>query len=84
MAVETDGDAGALDAATLLGYLRVAVYALTALLGTLLGLIGLLTMVLRGKAHAGLPMLNGGTIAGYLVGALLAGVPLAEAVGLPL
>jgi presenilin-like A22 family membrane protease len=56
--------------------------ALTALLGTLLGLAVLVQFVMRGRAHAGLPMLNGGAIGGYLVGALAAGVPLAEALGL--
>jgi presenilin-like A22 family membrane protease len=39
-------------------------------------------MVMKGRAHAGLPLLNGGAIAGYLVGALLAGVALLDAVGL--
>jgi len=56
--------------------------ALTALLGTLLGLAVLVQFVMRGRAHAGLPMLNGGAIGGYLVGALAAGVPLLEALGL--
>jgi presenilin-like A22 family membrane protease len=39
-------------------------------------------MVLKGRAHAGLPLLNGGSIAGYLVGALASGIPLVEALGL--
>jgi presenilin-like A22 family membrane protease len=56
--------------------------ALTAIIGTLAGLAVLLTLVSRGRAHAGLPLLNGGAIAGYLVGALLAGVPLVTALGL--
>jgi presenilin-like A22 family membrane protease len=56
--------------------------AATAMLGTLAGLAVLLRMVLAGRAHAGLPLLNGGTIAGYLVGALASGIPLAEALGL--
>ena len=56
--------------------------ALLAMLGTLAGLAGLLWMVAKGRAHAGLPLLNGGAIAGYLLGATLAGVSLVEAVGL--
>ncbi|MFB6353965.1 MAG: presenilin family intramembrane aspartyl protease PSH [Halobacteriales archaeon] len=56
--------------------------ALAALLGTHVGLAGLLAMVARGRAHAGLPLLKGGAIAGYLLGALAAGVPLVEALGL--
>lgn len=56
--------------------------AITGMLGTLLGLMMLLWLVHKGRAHAGLPLLNGGTIAGYLVGALLSGLTLAEALGL--
>lgn len=55
--------------------------AVTAMVGTLLGLVVLLWLVTRGRAHAGLPLLNGGAIAGYLVGALASGLTLAEAVG---
>ena len=56
--------------------------ALTALVGTLVGLLVLVRFVMRGRAHAGLPLLNGGAIAGYLVGALVAGVPILDALGL--
>ncbi|WP_439026192.1 presenilin family intramembrane aspartyl protease PSH [Haloarchaeobius sp. DT45] len=56
--------------------------ALTAMIGTIAGLLVLLWMVMKGKAHAGLPLLNGGAIGGYLVGALAAGVPLMAALGL--
>jgi len=56
--------------------------AVTAMIGTIAGLVVLLWMVLQGKAHAGLPLLNGGTIAGYLIGALITGLPLVEALGL--
>ena len=56
--------------------------AVTAMVGTLLGLLVLLWLVTRGRAHAGLPLLNGGAIAGYLLGALASGLTLAEAVGL--
>ena len=52
------------------------------MVGTHLGLVVLLWMVLRGRAHAGLPLLNGGTIAGYLIGALASGMTLAGALGL--
>jgi presenilin-like A22 family membrane protease len=56
--------------------------ALTAMAGTFAGLFVLLWMVLKGRAHAGLPLLNGGAIGGYLVGAVLSGVPLVTAIGL--
>src|SRR6056297_941017 len=56
--------------------------ALLALLGTLGGLLVLMRMVMKGRAHAGLPLLNGGAIAGYLLGSLLTGISLVETVGL--
>ena len=56
--------------------------ALTAMIGTLLGLLALLALVLKGRAHAGLPLLNGGAIAGYLVGALASGMTLVQALGI--
>ncbi|MFW5939104.1 MAG: presenilin family intramembrane aspartyl protease PSH [Halolamina sp.] len=56
--------------------------ALTAMIGTFLGLFVLLRMVFAGRAHAGLPLLNGGAIGGYLLGALAVGVPLTTALGL--
>jgi presenilin-like A22 family membrane protease len=56
--------------------------ALTAMLGTFAGLFALLYLVLKGRAHAGLPLLNGGTIGGYLLGATLSGVPVLTALGL--
>jgi presenilin-like A22 family membrane protease len=62
--------------------LSVPLPAGTAMVGTMFGLLVLLWMVLKGRAHAGLPLLNGGAIAGYLVGALAAGIPLLEALGL--
>ena len=61
--------------------LSAALPAWTAMVGTVAGLVVLLWMVLKGRAHAGLPLLNGGTIAGYLVGALAAGLSLARALG---
>ncbi|MDP6199325.1 MAG: presenilin family intramembrane aspartyl protease PSH [Candidatus Poseidonia sp.] len=45
--------------------------AMTTLLGGLLGYLALMTYVARGKAQAGLPLLNGGAILGYLLGGLL-------------
>ncbi len=60
----------------------VPVPAVTAMVGTFAGLAALLWMVLKGRAHAGLPLLNGGTIAGYLVGALAAGMSLVEALAI--
>ncbi|MFC6988284.1 presenilin family intramembrane aspartyl protease PSH [Haloplanus sp. GCM10025708] len=56
--------------------------ALTSMVGTFLGLGVLLWAVMKGRAHAGLPLLNGGAIAGYLVGAVVSGVPLVRALGL--
>ncbi|MFC6826193.1 presenilin family intramembrane aspartyl protease PSH [Halopelagius fulvigenes] len=56
--------------------------ALTSMVGTFAGLFVLLWMVLKGRAHAGLPLLNGGAIGGYLVGSLAAGVPILTALGL--
>jgi len=60
----------------------VELAALTAIVGTIVGLLVLMRMVFKGRAHAGLPLLNGGAILGYLVGALAAGIPLVEALGL--
>ena len=63
------------------GEVVVTLPALTAILGTIAGLVVLLWMVAKGRAHAGLPLLNGGSIAGYLLGALASGLTLAEALG---
>lgn len=56
--------------------------ALTAMVGTVCGLVVLLWLVMRGRAHAGLPLLNGGAIGGYLVGAVASGIPVVTALGL--
>jgi len=56
--------------------------ALLSMGGTFLGLGVLLWAVMKGRAHAGLPLLNGGAIGGYLLGSVLAGVPLVRALGL--
>ena len=71
------GDAPLLDVPGL----ALTVPALGAMVGTIVGLLILMWMVMKGRAHAGLPLLNGGAIAGYLVGALLAGVALVDALG---
>ncbi len=42
--------------------------ALGAALGTLAGFLALMVFVLRGNPQAGLPLLNGGAIAGFLIG----------------
>ena len=62
--------------------IALTVPALGAMLGTLVGLVVLLWMVMKGRAHAGLPLLNGGAIAGYLLGATIAGVALVDALGI--
>jgi presenilin-like A22 family membrane protease len=62
--------------------LSVPLPAVTAMVGTIAGLVVLLRMVLKGRAHAGLPLLNGGAIAGYLVGALVGGLTLVQALGI--
>ncbi|WP_277553252.1 presenilin family intramembrane aspartyl protease PSH [Halobaculum limi] len=56
--------------------------SLLSVVGMFVGLGILLRMVLKGRPHAGLPLLNGGAITGYLVGSLVAGVSLVEALGL--
>ncbi|MDE0869987.1 MAG: presenilin family intramembrane aspartyl protease [Candidatus Poseidoniaceae archaeon] len=45
--------------------------AMTTLLGGLVGYFALMTYVARGRAQAGLPLLNGGAILGYIIGGLL-------------
>ncbi len=60
----------------------LTVPVLGGMIGMLAGLLVLLWMVFQGRAHAGLPLLNGGTIAGYLVGALASGLTLTQAIGL--
>jgi presenilin-like A22 family membrane protease len=62
--------------------LALTLPALGAMVGTIAGLVVLLWLVAKGRAHAGLPLLNGGAIGGYLFGALVSGVPLLRAVGL--
>ncbi|AWB27504.1 presenilin family intramembrane aspartyl protease PSH [Halococcoides cellulosivorans] len=68
-------------AVSTIGGLPYTVPALGAMLGTFVGLAVLVRMVLAGRAHAGLPMLNGGAIAGYLLASLAVGVDLLVALG---
>ncbi len=49
------------------------VAAVGALVGTFAGFLLLMSFVLKGKAHAGLPTLNGGAIAGFFIGFALSG-----------
>lgn len=56
--------------------------ALGAMVGTITGLVVLLWFVAKGRPHAGLPLLNGGAIGGYLVGALASGIGPLTALGL--
>lgn len=53
-----------------------------AVVGSVLGLGALLVLVDRGGPQAGLPLLNGGVLLGYLSGALLDGVGILPALGL--
>jgi len=45
--------------------------AMATLVGSLAGYFALMTYVARGKAQAGLPLLNGGAILGYFIGGVL-------------
>ncbi|MDY7082127.1 MAG: presenilin family intramembrane aspartyl protease, partial [Halobacteria archaeon] len=53
-----------------------------AIAGSFLGFIGLMYLVSKGKAHAGLPLLNGGTIAGFFAGVFALDIPVQQIVGL--
>jgi presenilin-like A22 family membrane protease len=44
--------------------------AMATLVGGLMGYLALMTYVARGQAQAGLPLLNGGAILGYLIGGM--------------
>lgn len=57
-----------LDSSVLVGGMSGALLvALATFVGSFLGFLGLMYMVLKGNAHAGLPLLNGGAIAGFLL-----------------
>jgi presenilin-like A22 family membrane protease len=68
--------------AVAVGGLTLSLPVVGAMVGTVLGLLVLLRMVFAGRAHAGLPLLNGGAIGGYLVGALASGLTVTQALGL--
>ncbi|MES3160622.1 MAG: presenilin family intramembrane aspartyl protease [Halorubrum sp.] len=63
-------------------FFAVNLPAVLAMVGTIVGLLVLLRWVMNGRAHAGLPLLNGGAIGGYLIGSLVAGISLVDALGL--
>ena len=72
-----------LEAPTVLPMLNANAPAVGALVGGLVGMGGLLYLVHRVEgAHAGLPPLNAGVLGGYLVGAVVAGIPVTAALGL--
>lgn len=52
--------------------------AVGALVGTFIGFLVLMGFVLKGKAHAGLPTLNGGAIGGFFIGFALSGAAWAQ------
>ncbi len=62
--------------------LLLTVPALGAMVGTLAGLLVLMRMVMAGRAHAGLPLLNGGALLGLVVASLAVGVGPLAAIGL--
>lgn len=57
--------------------------AMGALVGGLVGFVLLMRFVLKGNPQAGLPLLNGGTIAGYIVAYLLVFQELSLGISLP-
>lgn len=54
--------------------------AMGALAGTFVGFVLLMRKVAKGEPHAGLPLLNGGAILGFFVGAFLMGMTPVEAI----
>ncbi len=48
--------------------------ALGAIIGSIIGFAALMTFVVKGRPQAGLPLLNSGTILGFLMGCFAAGV----------
>mgnify|MGYP000227020283 CR=1 FL=1 len=72
-----------LDAPLVVPALNANLPAVGAVAGGLVGMAALTYLVHRVEgAHAGLPPLNAGVLAGYLVGAVAAGIPLTTALGL--
>ena len=68
--------------AWVVGGLIVTPAAIGAIFGIAIGLLLLFTVLSQGGAHPGLPLLNSGAIGGYLVGALIDGMQVMEAIGL--
>jgi len=56
--------------------------ALGAMTGAVAGLLTVFVLFDSGRAHAGLPPLFVGCVGGYLIGAVLSGVPISTALGL--
>lgn len=52
----------------------VNIPALGAIIGTLIGYVGLMALAFKGKPHAGLPFLNTGAIVGFLIGCAIVGI----------
>jgi presenilin-like A22 family membrane protease len=61
-------------AAPSIGFVNIP--ALGAIVGILIGYVGLMRLVTKGKPQAGLPFLNTGAIVGFLIGSTLAGIKL--------
>ena len=57
-----------LSAAQWLDHSGAVAVAISTLIGGLVGYFALMTYVARGRAQAGLPLLNGGSILGYIIG----------------
>jgi presenilin-like A22 family membrane protease len=57
-----------LSAAQWLDHSGAFAVAISTLIGGIVGYFALMTYVARGKAQAGLPLLNGGSILGYIIG----------------
>ena len=57
-----------LSAAQWLDHSGAFAVAVSTLIGGLIGYFALMTYVARGRAQAGLPLLNGGSILGYIIG----------------
>ena len=70
---ETGMVVGSLPLTSFFGWIHLdpLTVGLGTLLGGLIGYVGLMTQVAKGKPQAGLPLLNGGAILGYLVTGLI-------------
>ena len=70
---ETGMVVGSLPLTSFFGWIHLdsLIVGLGTLLGGLIGYIGLMTQVAKGKPQAGLPLLNGGEILGYFVTGLI-------------